>query len=103
MRKSSYDVGYIKVTSALLNVRVETVGDLEDVATTIFEEALANKEFCDVYADFCERLETKCSTQRMVVTQSIDGDYYSLLEEKFPHKIAGPFETKGQSVVIWTW
>ncbi|KAF1791241.1 hypothetical protein GQ600_23197 [Phytophthora cactorum] len=62
----------------LANLRVETVEELENAIATVFEKALANEEFCDVYADII----------------SLDNLYYSSLLGTPPHKIAGPFNIK---------
>ncbi|KAG3130086.1 hypothetical protein PI126_g20658 [Phytophthora idaei] len=78
----------------LANLRVETVEELENAIATVFEKALANEEFCDVYADVCAQLETKYSSRRMAKIISLDNLYYSSLLGTPPHKIAGPFNIK---------
>ncbi|KAG2860853.1 hypothetical protein PC119_g10935 [Phytophthora cactorum] len=75
----------------LANLRVETVEELENAIATVFEKALANEEFCDVYADVCAQLETKYSSRRIGKSISLDNLYYSSLLGTPPHKIAELF------------
>ncbi|KAF1783085.1 MIF4G-like domain [Phytophthora cactorum] len=85
-----------EIMPELANLRVETVEELENAIATVFEKALANEEFCDVYADVCAQLETKYSSRRIGKSISLDNLYYSSLLGTPPHKIAD-----GGLLVVW--
>ncbi|GMF33209.1 unnamed protein product [Phytophthora lilii] len=73
---------------------VTTVKELEKAVADVFEWALTNDRYCDVYASMCAKLEAACAKQDIVSVTEFRGVFYCCLDSLPPSKVTGPFPSK---------
>lgn len=89
-----------RLASQLTDIEMESMEMLQGVITIIFDKALGEPHFCDMYADLCVHLELnwKVWSFLQIVQNDDDNTFYWTTMAEADTEVVGPFNSLNESL-----
>lgn len=89
---------FSRLAAQLTDIEMESLEMLQSVITILFDKALGEPHFCDMYADLCVHLEKewKVWSFLQIVQNDDDNTFYWTTMAEADTEVVGPFESVGE-------